>query len=160
MIRFYLKGMSDTNVRDDLIDEIFTDFYFPFAAGCFDLRTIGEWSSITDRQVASRHIDVLDEQGQRFPHANGAFVEQPDQEAITLVVAGIHQLPNLGLLDGFRVPSLRFLLLEQFFSNGLLGGNVVEKALVSSSACRQIRGRFVCKMDSDIIDAPEIVVQP
>src|SRR5712692_548082 len=159
MIRFYLKGMSDTNVRDDLIDEIFTDFYFPFAAGCFDLRTIGEWSSITDRQVASRHIDVLDEQGQRFPHANGAFVEQPDQEAVTLVVAGIHQLTNLDFQDRLRMPLLRFLLFEQFFCTWLLSGDMMKKAFVSSSACRQIRGRFVCKVNSDIVDAPEIVVQ-
>ena len=66
MIRFYLKGMSDTNVGDDLIDEIFTDFYFSFAAGCLDLRAICEWPSITDVQVAGRHVDILDKKGQRL----------------------------------------------------------------------------------------------
>src|SRR5260370_26508650 len=37
MICFDLKGMSNAYVGDDFIDEILTDFYFPFTMGCLDL---------------------------------------------------------------------------------------------------------------------------
>src|SRR5258708_22302569 len=102
--------------------------------------------------MAGRHVDVFNEQGQRLPHTKRAFVKQPDQQAVTLIVAGIHQLTNLGLQDGLWLPLLWFLLLEQFFCNWLLSGNMVEKAFVSSSACMQIGGCFLCKTDLDIID--------
>src|SRR5947208_9299891 len=57
----------------------------------FDLRPIFEWTTISNMDPILGDINILDKKGQHFSDPHSRFIEQPDEQTITLIRTSVEE---------------------------------------------------------------------
>src|SRR2546425_7121976 len=140
MIGFNIDGMCPSYISNNLIDEIRGNIDGAWCMDRLDFRAILKCSSITDMKTVFCHVHVLDKKSQRLSNPQSRFIQEPDQQPITLIGASIEEGLHLVLGDGLRaLPLLCRLFQDMFLNRGTLG-DMMEERFVPPETCWQVRG--------------------
>ena len=84
----------------------------------FDLRPIFEWTTISNMDPILGDINILDKKGQHFSDPHSRFIEQPDEQTITLIRTSVEEHLHLISRNDLWVVPFLFLLFQNVFGNG------------------------------------------
>jgi len=94
-----------------------------------------------------------------FADSHTRFVEEPDEQAITPVLARIHQGLNLLLADRLRAVLPRDRLLEDVLLDGAVPGDAIQEPLVPTRPFGQVGGGLLPQVFAYLPDASHVVVE-
>jgi len=125
----------------------------------FDLGTVLKGSPITNMQLVFSHIDILHPERERFSYADGRFIEESDQETISLIATGIKELLDLIFGDGLWPKALGFFLFENIFLDGRSFRNVVQERFVPPGASWKVGRSRALNIRDGLFQPPVVVVE-
>ncbi len=100
MVRLNVYGVDSADIGHNLINEIRRHIDSAWCMDRFDFRPILQETAITDMEPVFCDVHILHVKCKDFPDTHRRLIQEPNEQTIPLIGAGIEQFLYLGFRDG------------------------------------------------------------